>query len=389
MREPRKVALLIETSSAYGRGLLRGIVQYARLRGPWSFLIEPGLPGAPNLGLKEWGAMGMIVALNHLRRRAEPLPAVRVPTVDLDSMPPARFPRGVCNDEPQVGRLAAEHLLGCGLRHFAFCGWFPADDTSAFWETARREGFVRTVRRAGFRVQGYEWPGRRGDWAWAREQRHLAGWLEGLPRPVGLMASNDQRARHVLEAARLAHLQVPQDLAVIGVDNDEVLCEMGTPPLSSVELNTRRVGYEAAAMLDRLMQGRSAGGRSVVVAPLGVAARQSTDVLAMEDRDVAAAVRFIRANAHRPIRVTDVLRAGVVSRRTLEIRFRRALGCTPHEEIRRVRLRRVMDLLVQTDWPLKKVAVAAGFTYAEHLHAVFRRETGMTPADYRALHRGR
>ena len=220
------------------------------------------------------------------------------------------------------------------------------------------------------------------------EQKRLARWLSRLPKPVGLLAANDQRGRHVLEAARLAGVRVPDELAVIGVDNDEVLCEMSTPSLSSVDLDARRVGFEGAAALDRLMRGKPAPKRPVVIEPLGVIARRSTDVLAIEDDLVVAALRFIRAHNQKPIRVKDVLDTVSVSRKTLEIKFLRFLGRTPYSEIQRVRLLNVVDLLTRTDWPLKKISAATGFACVQHLHSAFRRLAGMTPTKYRARNSG-
>lgn len=383
MARPPKIALLIETSSSYGRGLLRGIAQYARLYGPWSLYIEPGSLDGPVPRLEDWGAQG-IIALIRTRRFAEKIRGSNVPTVDLDFALPELAPWPVCSDEVAVGRLAADHLLGCGLRNFAFCGWGSA----FWWERVRQDAFLEGIRAAGHPCHLYEWP-RRRDRTWAREQKHLARWVARLPKPVGVLASNDQRGRHVLEAARLAGVPAPQKLVLMGVDNDEVLCEMSSPSLTSIELNSRRIGFEGAAMLDRLMSGRRPPTRSTLIEPLGLVARQSTDVLAVDDADVTTAVRYIRQNAHRPTRVTDVLQQVAISRKTLEVKFHRALGRTPHEEIDRVRLQRVKDLLVQTDWSLKRIAAASGFTYPEHMHAVFRRQARTTPSRYRALHRGR
>jgi LacI family transcriptional regulator len=187
----------------------------------------------------------------------------------------------------------------------------------------------------------------------------------------------------VLEAARLAGLRVPEDLAVLGVDDDPVLCELAVPPLSSIALDTRRIGFQGAVLLDRLMRGRPLPERPLLVGPLGVVARRSTDILALEDDLVAASARYIRENSHRALRVPDLLRNAGCSRRTLEVRFQEALGRTPYEEILRVRLGRVADLLVQTDWPLKKIALSSGFAYPEQMHAGFRRAFGTTPARYR------
>jgi LacI family transcriptional regulator len=385
---PPKVALLIETASSYGRGLLRGIARYARLHGPWSFFLEPGGQDETPPPLRDWGVDG-VITLFRTRRQARRLLALRIPTVDLDFTLPGLVPWGVCNDEDGVARTGAEHLLSRGLRHFGFVGWAAVVDGISLWESRRRKVFVETVARAGFGASVYAWPAREADRAWGREQKSLARWLKGLPRPAGVMASNDQRARHVLEAARLAGLRIPDDLAVIGVDNDETLCELSTPSISSVALDTDTIGYQGAAMLDRLMGGRRVPRRAEVVPPLGVIARRSTDMLAMADPAVVAAVRFMDANIGRPIRIADVLRVTQLSRKTLEVRFRKGLGRTPHEELQRRRLDRVKTLLQQTDWPLKQIARAAGFTYVEHLHLIFRRDVGMTPAKFRAMHGGR
>ena len=236
-------------------------------------------------------------------------------------------------------------------------------------------------------MNAYRWPRRKRDREWPQSQQHLVIWLAGLPRPIGVFASNDQRGRHVLDAARLAGLRVPEDLAVIGVDNDEMLCEVPTPSLSSVALNLERIGFEGAQLLDRLMAGQSVPAEPILVEPHGVIARGSTDVLAIDDQLVVDAVRYIRSNVHRPIQVGDVLQQVAVSRKTLEVRFQQALGSTPHAEIQRVRLDRVKQLLVQTDWPLKKIAAQCGFTYAENLHGVFQKQLQMTPKQYREQHR--
>jgi LacI family transcriptional regulator len=388
--EAPRVAILVETSTAYGRGVVAGIARYARRHGPWSLFVEPGF--APTaFQPKSWRVSGAIVSLGHLRRPGIQRGLSGIPVVDLDLLPPQKFPHGICNNQPAVGRLAAEHLRTCGLRHFAFCGWGPADSMSTVWEAARRQGFIEAARGMGCEPKVYEWPQRKRDRSWSREQLHLAGWLASLARPVGrpvgLMASNDQRARHVLEAARLAGLRVPDDLAVIGVDNDELLCEMSSPSLSSIALNTGRLGFEAAARLDRLMKRRRVPELPIVVDPTGVVVRRSTDLLALEDQAVAEAVRLIRENAHKPLQVSDILRSVRVSRRSLEMRFRRVLGWSPHQEIARVRLARLQELLASTDWPLSRLAAAAGFSRPEHMHAVFRAATGMTPTRYRALHR--
>jgi LacI family transcriptional regulator len=221
----------------------------------------------------------------------------------------------------------------------------------------------------------------------AAQAADLRRWLRELPKPVGIMACYDIRGQQVLDACRSAGLAVPAEVAVIGVDNDELLCDLASPPLTSVVPNAHRTGYEAAGLLDRLMAGKRVAAAPTLIAPLGVAARQSTDVLAVDDREVARAVQFIREHACDGINVGDVLRVVPLSRRVLEMRFQRLLGRTPREEILQARLGRVKQLLGETDLPLYLIAERTGFEHVEYLSVVFRREAGTTPSAFRAAAR--
>jgi len=220
------------------------------------------------------------------------------------------------------------------------------------------------------------------------EIKSIAQWLLHLPKPVGIMACYDFRGRQILSACRENEIAVPDEVAVMGVDNDAVLCELADPPLSSVNLNAHRAGYDAAALLDRMMKGETInhpGGH--LIDPLGVVARQSTDVLAVEDPGVVAAVRYIRAHACEGISVKDVLKAAPQSRRSLECRFKKLIGRTPHDEISRVQLNRVRQLLVESDLSLEQIAESAGFAHAGYLSTVFYQSVGVNPRAYRALNR--
>ncbi len=383
----RRVALLIETSSAYGREVLAGINQYARLNGPWAFYLEPGgLEQAPPL-LEGWGAEGIIARI-HTEEQADLIERLGLPTVDLEYAFTQRFPKWVSNNDLKIGRACARHLIDCGLESFAFCGWGATPEQAMPWERRRAEAFTELIASKGFPAAQYIWPKRKADHVWAKEQAFLSRWLEKLPKPVGIMASDDQRGRHILTVAQIAGLRVPHDVAVVGVDNDELLCELSCPPLSSIALRTEKVGYEAARILDGLMQGDGQTPKPVVVDPIGLVPRQSTDTLALADEHTCAAIRWIRSNAHKGIRVLDVLDVVPISRKTLEVGIKKAIGRTPHEEIQRVRIERIKQLLVQTDWPLKRIAADCGFANPEHMHAVFRRDTGHTPKKYRVMRRG-
>ncbi|MFO0890335.1 MAG: substrate-binding domain-containing protein [Isosphaeraceae bacterium] len=281
--------------------------------------------------------------------------------------------------------MAAEHLLERGFRHHAYVGV-----DGRVWSQLRQEGFVKRIREAGFEPHLYQPPRSARDRVWGREQPSLARWLRSLPKPIGLMACNDDRGREVLEACRAGGLRVPEDVAVVGVDDDELLCELADPPLSSVALNAEAGGYHVAALLDRLMRAHARGQsarikpRRLLVEPIGVVTRRSTEILALEDPEVAAAIRFLHDHAAESIGVGDLVAHLMISRRSLEIRFRKATGRTIHEELLRVRLERAMRLLRETDLPIARVAAGSGFSRPSYLAQVFRQNLGVTPARYRS-----
>lgn len=214
-------------------------------------------------------------------------------------------------------------------------------------------------------------------------QEGLQRWVQSLPKPVGIFACHDVWGLQVVEACRLAELRVPEDVAIIGVDNDDLLCELARPSLSSVAVPAERIGYEAAALLERLLRRAKPPRQPILIPSSGIVARQSSDVLALRDSDVAAAVRFIRDHAHQPLCVADVLREVPVGRRSLERRFRAALNRGLWEEIRRVHMDRAKQLLATTVQPVAEVADKAGFSDVQQLSRVFRQETGLTPSAYR------
>jgi LacI family transcriptional regulator len=288
--------------------------------------------------------------------------------------------------EDRVGQLVAEHLLERGFRQFAFVG------SSQFAYSLQREAaFSQALSAAGYAVLRYETPAdsmlvtRRRPWS---TDLGLRRWLSGLPKPVAIFGCNDQCGVQLAEACREAGLRVPEDVALVGVDNDDLLCELARPSLSSVAIPAERIGFEAAALLDRMFQGSAPPAKPVLLPPLGLVVRQSSDVVATADREVAAALCFIRDHAHLPLAVSDVLQAIPVSRRALERRTRQAIGRTLGDEIRRVHLERAKSLLSGTDMPMTDVAEHAGFSSGKHFCTVFHQELGCTPSDFRRQFRG-
>jgi LacI family transcriptional regulator len=377
-RSRREVALLIETSNGYARGLLNGIIAYIREHERWSvYLGEHGRGDDPPRWLRSWRGDGIIARIEN-DRIASAVVDSGLPTVDVSAARKVAPLPWVETDDRAIADSAARHLLERNFRQLAFCG-----DDRFNWSRWRCEHFQRAAREAGVACSVYK-PTARARRDWDAMEDQIGRWLLSLPRPVGVMACYDIRARHVLDACRRVGLAVPDEVAVVGVDNDEFLCHLSDPPLSSIAPDTRRTGYEAAALLDRLMSGRERQrGQAIFVQPLGVVTRRSTDVFALGDPDVSGAVRFIREHACDGIAVKDLLAEVPLSRRVLEGRFRKLLGRTPHDEIARVRLERVVQLLRETQLPLAEVARRSGFRNAEYLGTAFRREFGTSPNAYR------
>jgi len=373
MRKRRSVALLIETSNAYARGLLAGIMAYVRQHTPWSiYLPELGRGDVP----PTWRGDGIIARIES-RAIARGLVRSRLPVVDVSAGRHIKSIPWVETDDAAIAKVAADHLLERGFRHLAYCG-----ESRFNWSRWRSEHFARLARAAGASVHLYE---SSGTDPWTKEHNALLAWVKRLPKPAGIMACYDIKAQQLLDVCRENGVAVPEEVAVIGVDNDPLLCSLTTPPLTSVIPNTHRTGYEAAALLDRMMSGERIAPKGHLIPPIGVETRQSTDVLALADREIAAAVRFIREHACDGATIGDLLRVVPLSRRVMESRYRKATGRTPHQDIVRFRIERVKQLLAETDHSLERIATLAGFDHPEYMSVAFKRETRTTPGRFRLL----
>ncbi len=389
----RQIILLLDTTSPYHRKIAQGVATYAHERGNWDIhVVQDPLENLPYLeqdplealpDLRNWQADGIIAALLS-RWAAASVNALKIPIVGVE----AEFGFGnlrsrvpfFATDNEAIGRLAAENFIERGLKRLAFCG-IPSSRMTG-WSEMRQRAFEQCAQEANLPCSSYtgELP-RSGK----RPQIHkaLSEWLQSLEKPVGLMACYDVRARHVLASCRSLGILVPEEVAVIGVDNDELICELTSPPLSSIEQGARSIGQQAAELLDRLMAGQESSPLKHVVKPEGIVTRRSSDTLAIADADVAAAVRFIQQNACTGIRVYEVVRAVAMARSALESRFKTVMGRTIHAEIQRIQVERARQLVATTNLPLKQVAVESGFAYIQHMTTIFRRYTGQTPGEYR------
>lgn len=392
MPRRKKVALLIESSRAYGRGLLRGVASYLHQHPDWSVYLQSRSPeDPPPPWLEGWDGDGIIARVES-RRLEDAIRATGLPAIDVRGAFDLDMPL-VETNEHSTCRLAFEHLRRRGFRNLAFCGFEGAN-----YSERRLRYFSGLAADAGLPLHSYEspLPGRTGDELMLSSREQLAllsstslrRWLEELPKPIGLFACNDVCGQQVLNTCRESGLAVPEQIAVLGVDNDTVHCELAEPPLSSIELNTAKIGHVAASLLDGMMEHGERPPDKTFIDAVEVVVRQSTDIVAVEDPVVAKAIRFIRQNAGMALSVDDVVRAAAVSRRQLERRFQQHLQRTPKDEINRVRIRRVKELLARTDLTLAEIAAKVGFDHPEYLSTVFRRSVGVTPMTYRSQHGG-
>jgi LacI family transcriptional regulator len=383
-----RVALLIESSRNYGRGILRGIANYSHAHGRWSFYtqereLHSGIPG----WIKSWPGDGIIARIED-RRTAAQLLKLNCPVVDV--LGQTRFPEipGFDTDARAVARLAADFFLKAGFDHFAYSGYagIPFSDRrdAAFSEYLAEKGkTVLTVPAATTlpgvgHIQAIEQQGVGAD-------KETAEWLRRQPRPLAVFACNDVRAQQILNLCREQAIRVPEDVAVMGVDCDDVLCNLCEPPLTSIEPDTERIGYEAAKLLDRMMKGARPKPGITQIAPARIVERTSTDVVPIEDAVTVQAVRFIRDHFSAGIAVKDVLRHVQRSRTDLEVRFRQWLKTSVRGEIQRRRMDRACQLLQQTDLSLDHIAASSGFATAAHLCRLFQRHFKQTPTQFRRV----
>jgi LacI family transcriptional regulator, galactose operon repressor len=383
-----RVALLIETSRGYGRAMLRGIMRFARLHGPWSFYVTPGDFEQALPQMSQWGGAGIVARVETVEV-ARAILAANVPTilVGVDPRIVAKAPKlaqlsEISSDSEGAARMAAEHLLARGFKNFGYVGLWDRG-----WSERRETAYRSALHSAGFEPIIYSAPKTSKQRSWELEQSILAMWIKELPKPVGVMACNDDRGRGVLEACRLAGVRVPEQVAVIGVDDDELFCELADPPLSSVALNAEHGGYRAAHLLDQLIRKKVKGPQKLIVEPTHVVARRSTEIQAIGDREVGSAMDFIHRNRARNFTVNDVAADVGISRRNLEVKFRRSTGRTILSEIQRIRLEHAKRMLRDTDIPIPQIAASSGYNSASYLTQVFRKEVGITPAKYRTRFR--
>lgn len=376
IKKPRCVVIRVTLDRGLFHEMVNGIVDYARQHGRWDLHLDP-VPEARSGWLDAWyrDADGVLSALAP-ERLSRYLGGRQVPVVQLGEQH-SPGPAVVFQDQI-VGEMAYEHLHSLGLRTIAFCGM-----PGLRFSDQRLQGALRAAQRHRAALTIY--PGnahaaraREGD-----ETARLIGWIQGLPKPAGLIAATTGSAHDIATFCRSCAIRIPEDLAVLGVDPDDLTSELSTPQLSYIDQGARRLGFEGAALLDRIMQGQTPPSRPAEVPPKGIIARRSTDVLAIDDPDLAQALRFVRDNACQPLTVAQILQVVPMARRTLERGFMRVLGRTVHDEITRLRIERARQLLAETNLSMPQIALACGFEHASSLSAVFTSICGTSAREYR------
>ena len=373
-----KIALLIDSTDEFGRAVLSGVARYLRDNGPWTIFIPEDRIGDT---LPDWFATwhGEGVISNTTDQSA--LSAIKrlgIPTISLREVPPYLNIPMVLADDGAIARLAFGHLRERGFQNFAYCGRAGGDSPDE-----RQRSFQDCANAADLPCVLYATAKpvvtKTGD-----DGKNLMRWITELPKPVGIMAVDDQRGRQILNVCRSLKILVPSSVAVIGVGNDEVLCDLADPPLSSIAASAEPIGFQAATRLEQLMAGQSPAQRRLLIDPAGVIARRSTDTVATGDPQVATAAKYIREHAREGITVSDVVRAAHASRSTLERRYARVLGRSLKQDILHARLEAAKQLLKETNVPVAGIAAKLGIRHKPSFVRTFTNSVGMSPAAFRA-----
>lgn len=381
MDRPRRIALLIDTATSWGRGLIEGIADYSKTNSRnWVFSIEPRGKYDRMMLPATWSGHGVIARITH-SRLAEQLIALKIPAVNVSwyTLGESVIPRCTC-DEQAAARMAVEYFLGNGFRQFAYCG----STLRPNYHDRLGATFREELASMGFHCPVFQL--HQEEFAQLDQEQQLlrlSEWAVSLPRPTAVLTFDDIQGRQLTEACIQAGLVVPQDIAVLGGEHDELSSRISTPPLSGIDQGAEAVGCTAAAMLDTLLSGRDLPNFNALLPPRRVVTRHSTDKIAVQDDLLAMAVRYIREHASESIQIEDLLAEVPISRRAMEIGFRKHLGRTPREEIRRARIERALQLLCDTDWPVTRVASACGFDRPELLTRAFQKELSTTPTEFR------
>jgi LacI family transcriptional regulator len=380
-----KVLLLVNFSEEYGRGLLNGIAKYSRLFGPLNFCRIPLINGNKKelknviTWAKAWGADGIIAQIEN-DRSYEKLLQLEVPIIAQDTNERFLGIPNITGFYKETGQMAASYFIEKGFKNFAFYGF-----DNMVWSRERGEGFCEKLKKYGFEVHIYQHQKEETPPLWSYKESSLSDWLKALPKPIAIMTCDDNQGQHVTEACKAVGINVPEQVSVLGVDNDLSICNLSDPPLSSISLNTEKAGFETAQLLSRMIANKDYEYQDIYVEALQIVTRRSTDFLAVDDKEISKALHFIYYNFKERISVDDVVNATALSRRVLEKRFQSVLKRSILDEINTLRIKQVKQLLIETELSITEISDFCGYTDIKNLSRYFRRHEGINPLEFRKL----
>lgn len=382
-----KIILLLDFAEEYSKELLKGIKAYTKESDKWLFCMMPlfqretiGVSGILKWA-KEWGADGIVGQLYNDPKNVEQLLKAKIPVIAQDFKERFEHIPNITGSYRATGEMAAEYFIKKGFTHFAFYGF-----RDIVWSRERAEGFEARLAASRYTVHHFEHSTPQSNELWYYKPSSLSHWLKSLPRPIAIMACDDNQGQHIAEACRLLKIRIPEEIAILGVDNDELICELSSPPLSSIALNVHKGGYEAARLMEKLILGGTQTGEDILVEPQQIITRQSTDIYATSDKHIAASLRYIHHHIDKGLHVPELLKLVPLSRRVFERRFLESTGLPIYKYISTLRMEKFAQQILNSDLSINEIALCLGFEDSKNVARQFKQTYGYSPLEYRKLH---
>lgn len=379
----KRILLLTDFSSGYSRNMIKGVVHYSNEFGPWMFYRIPiyfrELYGDEGVvaWAKQWKADAIIAQFSDVN--VEALNQLKIPVVVQNYKDRSPNISNLTGDYYNTGVIAAEFFLQKGFRFFAYYGL-----SETIWMRERSEGFVKTIKDKGYEVYVFNEPGdTKVKREWGYDINVVRNWLFSLPKPIALFACDDSYALQITEVCKMININVPGDIAVLGVDNDELICNISNPPLSSIELDIINGGYELGKLLHDLIEGERKPPENIVIKPIRIVTRGSTERFGVNDKNVEELLKYIEKNYMNPLSVSNIISISPFSRRVLEKLFKKETGIPIYQYIQQFRVEKFAELLITTNLPLIDAAYQCGFDDYKNISRIFAKAKGFTPLQYK------
>ncbi|OHB51459.1 MAG: hypothetical protein A2Y12_08565 [Planctomycetes bacterium GWF2_42_9] len=381
----KKVMIMVSRSDPFGYNFTRGIIEFSKLNGAWNlttqlppYLEKQNSKNKP-IVLKDVGFDGAIAYIpnqdNAKKVSFRGLPAIVAHFTEESKL--YNIPYIIC-DNNAIGKMASDFFVERGFRNFAFYGFRVFE-----WSMQREQSFTQANNLLGLSTDIYLTSSDEFTKNTPQEKQKLSNWLKKTPKPIAILAANDDLGIRLVQICQENNIKVPSEIAVLGVDNDEIECNLTTPSLSSISYNSKDAGFQAAQLLDSLMNGEKINQQIIPISPIEVINRQSTNIFAIDDKDILKALDYIKNHSRSMLQVEDIASAAGMSRRNLARKFKTHIGISIHNAIKQARTEDIRHLLIDTDLPITQIAKSLGFTDASHISRYFKFETGISPVEYR------